>query len=283
MSTTRYPGESGAYRDARDALLKAEIELKVKTEQVAAMRRRLPPGGEVPEDYVFEEGPADPSDPSPTVRSVRLSDLFGQKPTLVLYSYMYGPDMKAPCPLCTSFLDALDGQAHHIRQNAALAVSAKSPIARIRELARGRRWGRLRLVSSAQSSYTRDYHGEDGEGHQMPMMNVFVKRDGKVRHFWGSEMLFASDCQRDGVDARHIDIMWPLVERAGPHARGPRRDVVPRAEVRGRVTSPRPARSLSIRARTRGQRRSPRWASPPRYPAPVTADDGRRPAEASNL
>ncbi len=210
MSTTRFPGETPAYREARDALLKAEIELKKQTEAVAAMRRRLPVGGEVTHDYAFEEGPADPSDPSPEARSVRLSELFGDKPTLVLYSYMYGPAMKAPCPLCTSFLDGIDGQAHHIRQHVALAVSAKSPIARIRDFARRRGWRRLRLVSTAGTTYTRDYHGEDAEGHQMPMMNVFVKRAGKVHHFWGSEMLYASDRARDGVDARHIDIMWPL-------------------------------------------------------------------------
>jgi predicted dithiol-disulfide oxidoreductase (DUF899 family) len=210
MSTTRFPGESATYREARDTLLKAEIALKVQTEQVAALRRRLPLGGEVPQDYAFEEGPRDPSDPSSAAQAVRLSELFGDKPTLVHYSYMYGPNMKAPCPLCTSFLDAIDAQAHHIRQSAALAVSAKSPLPRIRELARGRGWRRLRLLSSAGSTYTRDYHGEDAEGHAMPMMNVFVKRDGKVHHSWGSEMLFASDRAKDGVDARHIDIMWPL-------------------------------------------------------------------------
>jgi predicted dithiol-disulfide oxidoreductase (DUF899 family) len=222
MSTTRFPGESAAYREARDALLQAEVELKTKTEQVAALRRRLPAGGEVPQDYAFEEGPTDPSDPSTTVRRVRLSELFGDKSTLVLYSYMYGPDMKAPCPLCTSFLDGLDAQAHHIRQSVALAVTAKSPIQRIRELARGRGWRRLRLASSAESTYQRDYHSEDDKGGQWPMMNVFVKKDGAVRHFWGSEMLYASDRNKDGMDSRHIDIMWPLwnVLDLTPHGRG---------------------------------------------------------------
>lgn len=209
-NTTRFPGESAAYREARDALLEAEIELKKKTEEVAAMRRRLPPGGEVPTDYAFEEGPPDPSDPSTATHPVRLSELFGDKPTLVLYSYMFGPAMKAPCPLCTSFLDGIEGQAHHIRQSVAVAVTAKSPIQRIRDLARSRGWRRLRLVSSAGTTYQRDYHGEDADGDQMPMMNVFVKDGARVRHFWGSEMLYASDRKRDGVDARHIDIMWPL-------------------------------------------------------------------------
>ena len=209
MSTT-FPGESDAYREARDTLLLAEIELRRKTEEVAALRRRLPLGGEVPIDYVFEEGLADPSDPAQVVRPVRLSELFGDKSTLVLYSYMYGPDAKAPCPLCTSFLDGLDAQAHHIRQSVALAVTAKSPILRIRELARGRGWKRLRLVSSAHTTYQREYHGEDDAGDQWPMMNVFVRSAGKIRHSWGSEMLYATDRAQDGMDSRHIDIMWPL-------------------------------------------------------------------------
>jgi predicted dithiol-disulfide oxidoreductase (DUF899 family) len=212
MSSKRFPGESPAYRDARDALLAAELELKKKTEQVAALRRRLPLGGEVKEDYAFDEVVAPIADATDEtrVRSVRLSELFGDKSTLVLYSYMYGPSMKAPCVMCTSFLDGIDGQAHHIRQTVALAVTAKSPIARVRELARGRGWRRLRLLSSAGSTYQRDYFGESDTGDQWPMMNVFAKKDGKVHHFWGSEMLFASDRAKDGVDSRHIDIMWPL-------------------------------------------------------------------------
>jgi predicted dithiol-disulfide oxidoreductase (DUF899 family) len=212
MTTTRFPGESASYRAARDELLRAEIELKKKVEEVAALRRRLPPGGEVPQDYVFDEDS----------RQVRLSELFGDKSTLVLYSFMYGPKMEAPCPMCTSFLDALDAQAHHITQQVALAVTAKSPIARIREFARGREWKRLRLASSQGSTYQRDYHGETESGAQMPMMNVFTKREGKIRHFWGSEMLYASDRAKDGMDSRHIDILWPLwnVLDLTPNGRG---------------------------------------------------------------
>ncbi len=209
MDSVRFPGENAAYREARDKLLQAEIDLKKKTEEVAALRRRLPLGGKVAQDYVFEEGAADIEDKT-TVKKVRLSELFGDKSTLVLYSYMYGPNMKAPCPLCTSFLDALDAQAHHIRQSVALAVTAKSPIQRIRDFARTRPWRRLRLVSCAETTYQHDYHGELEGGDQMPMMNVFVKKGGDVHHFWGTEMLYASDRKKDGVDARHIDIMWPL-------------------------------------------------------------------------
>jgi predicted dithiol-disulfide oxidoreductase (DUF899 family) len=207
MTALRFPGESASYRDARDELLKAEVELRAKIEQVAALRRRLPLGGEIPQDYVFEEGAPDLADGT-TVREVRLSSLFGDKKTLVLYSFMYGPTMKAACPLCTSFLDGLDAQAQHLAQSVALAVTAKSPVQRIREFARSRPWTRLRLLSSARSTYQNDYHGESDSGDQWPMMNVLTKRNGKVRHFWGSEMFEARG--DDGIDARHIDMLWPL-------------------------------------------------------------------------
>src|SRR5262249_7091119 len=98
--------------------------------------------------------------------------------------------------------------AQHLEQTIALAVTAKSPIARIRELARGRGWDHLRLVSSNGTTYQGDYHGEIASGEQMPMMNVFVKRRGVVHHFWASEMLFAHGL--DGLDSRHIDMLWPL-------------------------------------------------------------------------
>jgi predicted dithiol-disulfide oxidoreductase (DUF899 family) len=208
MPEIRFPGESDGYRTARQKLLAAEIDLRRRVEAVATLRRRLPLGGAVTHDYVFEEGGKDPSDTT-TRRSVRLSQLFAPgKEALILYSYMYGPKMKAPCPMCTAMLDGLDGQAPHVRQRASFAVVARSPLPRIRKLAKGRGWRNLRLLSSAGDSYHRDYHGEDERGGQNPMMNVFVKRRGKVHHFWGSELLFSAP--RDGLDTRHVDLFWPM-------------------------------------------------------------------------
>jgi len=197
----RFPGESAEYRAARDRLLEAEIALRRQTEAVAAQRRALPPGGPVPEDYVFAEGEDG--------RPVRLSELFGDKPVLLLYSYMYGPAMARPCPSCSAMLDSLDGQARHITQRAALAVVARSPIGRILDFARERGWRNLRLVSSAANSYHRDYLSEDEAGGQLPILNVFARgEDGAARHCWASELAFAP---RDpGQDPRHIDAIWPM-------------------------------------------------------------------------
>jgi predicted dithiol-disulfide oxidoreductase (DUF899 family) len=116
--------------------------------------------------------------------------------------------MEVPCPMCTAMLDSLNGSAPHIAQRANLVVVAKSPIHRIRAFARGRGWRNLRLLSSADNSYNRDYHGEDEKGAQFPMLNVFVKSGGAVRHFWASELLFAPS--EPGQNPRHVDLIWPL-------------------------------------------------------------------------
>ena len=134
----QFPNESKAYRAARNDLLKAEIDLRRRIEKVAALRRSLPAGGEVAEDYVF---------------------------------------------------DSERGK-------------------RILAYARERGWLNFRLLSSAGNNYNRDYHGETADGSQMPMLNVFVKNGGKLRHFFGTELLYARE--EKGQNARHVDLIWPL-------------------------------------------------------------------------
>jgi len=201
----RFPGESERYRAARDELLRAEIELRRHTEQVAAQRRALPPGGAVPSDYVFDEG----STRDEEVRRVRLSELFADgRDTLLLYSFMYGPDADSACPMCTAFIDAIDGELEHLTERLAFAVVARSPIERFREHARSRGWRRARLLSSSANTFNADYHAESADGTQNPLAHVFVSEDGVVRHSYTTELLFAPT--EGGQSPRHIDPMWPL-------------------------------------------------------------------------
>jgi predicted dithiol-disulfide oxidoreductase (DUF899 family) len=217
----KFPNENPKYRSARNRLLKAELALRKQVEKVAAQRRKLPLGGKVPEDYEFDgEG-----------GKVRLSQLFERGNTLVAYSFMYGPNMEHACPMCTAFLDGLDGNAQHVAQRTNLVVIAKSPLERIREYATGRGWLNLRVLSSAGNNYNRDYHGEDERGAQWPMLNVFTKSGAAVRHFWGSELLDART--EKGQNPRHNDLMWPLwnVLDVTPQGRG--RDWYPKREYGG--------------------------------------------------
>lgn len=203
MQRRPYPNETPEYRETRDALLLAESELRDHVERVAALRRDLPLGGEAKEDYVFAE-----RGPHGERVDVRLSELFapGQN-SLLLYGLMFGPSMTQPCPMCTAFLDSLNGAAPHIGQRISLAVSARSPLDRLTEFAASRGWSHLRLVSSADNSYQHDYLAAGDDEAQWPMANVFVRRDGPVRHFWGSELLFRPYATGN---TRHVDLLWPL-------------------------------------------------------------------------
>ena len=209
-----FPGESPEYRMARNRLLEQEVELRRATEAVAATRRALPPGGIVPQDYIFQQ-----AGPYGTPTEVKLSELFEPgKDTLAIYNFMFprALDEDLPCPSCTSFLDAFDGAARHIMQRVNLAVVAKAELPRILVHAKVRGWRWLRLLSSAGNTY----FGESEEGAQMPMLNVF-RRDGEViRHFWGSELLYIPP--DNGQDPRHadsIDPQWNLFDFT-PQGRG---------------------------------------------------------------
>jgi len=208
LHSERFPGESPAYRKARNKLLEAEIELRRQTEAVASLRRKLPAGGAVPQDYVFEEGAADLNDNDGT-RQVKLSELFAHPDaSLVLYSFMYGPNMAQPCPMCTAMLDSLNGTAPHATRRINLAVVASSPLERIRAFARARGWTNLRLLSSAATSYNRDYRGESADGLQQPALNVFARHGARTHHVFNTELMFAAS--EPGENGRHVDPIWPL-------------------------------------------------------------------------
>ena len=222
-----FPGESAEYRAARDRLLGQEIELRRSMEAVAAARRELPPGGVVPEDYVFEgQGPG--GFPTP----VRLSELFAPgRDSLAIYNFMFPRDpgderpgpaagesarlplVESPCPSCVALLDQLDGAAEHASPLVNLAVVAKSPLPRVRTFAEERGWRRLRLLSSAGNTYNRDYLGETAEGAQRPMLSVFHRDGAVIRHFWGSELWYApTDAEQDPRHLGTLEPLWNLLD-----------------------------------------------------------------------
>jgi predicted dithiol-disulfide oxidoreductase (DUF899 family) len=206
----RFPGESDEYRQARDELLRAEVDLRRQIERTAAQRRALPLGGAVPTDYAFQEWDADAN----AAREIRFSELFAPgKDTLFLYSFMVVPREQGlpfvgPCPHCTSIIDGVDGAVPHVAQQINFAVASKAPIEQFRQHGDRRGWRHTRLLSAADNGYNRDYGAEDENGFQWPLATVFVKRDGQIHHTWSSELFFAGS--DEGEDARHVDFMWPI-------------------------------------------------------------------------
>jgi predicted dithiol-disulfide oxidoreductase (DUF899 family) len=209
-SPVRFPNESAEYRAARTNLLAEEIELRRHLERVAAQRRALPPGGEVKGDYRFQDqrGP------------MSFADLFGDKQSLAIYSYMFGPQRERPCPMCTNLLGALEGNAADIQQRMALAVVARSPIERLIAWKQERGWRNLELYTDLNGSYSRDYHGVLPDGSEIPAFNVFTRHDGTIRHFWSGEM--TGDSADPGQDPRGAPDFAPLwnVLDTTPEGRG---------------------------------------------------------------
>ncbi|MEA3139358.1 MAG: hypothetical protein QOK23_1527 [Gammaproteobacteria bacterium] len=205
---TRFPNESSEYRSARNSLLAEEIELRRHIERVAEQRRALPPGGEVKKNYQFE---------SETGR-VTMADLFRDKNSLAVYSYMYGPQRERPCPMCTSLLSAWEGEVKDVEQRISLVVTARSPIQRLMAFKKERGWRDLRIFSDPSGDYTRDYvSAEDAD---MPAFNVFTRRGGVIRHFWSGEMgPETADPGQDPRGAPDLMPLWTILD-ATPEGRG---------------------------------------------------------------
>jgi predicted dithiol-disulfide oxidoreductase (DUF899 family) len=194
MSEPRYPNESKEYREARDALLKDEQELVDKVKAVAAKRRNLPRGGQLKEDYTFQW-----ANDGRVGKSVKFSELFVDKNTLLLYSFMFGPNWDNPCPSCTSLVDGFDRSSYQVTRDAAFVAVAKAPPERINAWAKQRQWSQIALVSGFNSTYQADYKCQgDSDDMQWPVMHVFMKRDGTIFHFWGTELA-----------GNHVDTVWP--------------------------------------------------------------------------
>src|SRR5688572_25303393 len=194
MSERRYPNESTEYRDARESLLKDEQELIDKVKSVAARRRTLPLGGQLKEDYVFQW-----ANDGKVGQRVKFSELFGDKDTLLFYSWMFGPSWDKPCPSCTSLMDGFDRTWYSVSRHIAFAAIAKAPAEKINAWAKERGWSQIPLLSGYQSPFQADYKCQgENDDMQLPVMHSFTRRDGKIFHFWATETM-----------SNHVDTVWP--------------------------------------------------------------------------
>ena len=200
----RFPRETEAYRVARNELLEAEMELRRQTEAVAAMRRNLPDGGKLKEDYVFEE-----MDAYGNIKQTKLSQLFEPgKDSLIIYSFMFSPKDEKPCNMCNSIIDGINGMVFHAAQRVNIAIVAKAPIEKLMQWAKGRGWKNVHLLSSLNNTYNADYFGEDEKQNQWPALNVFRKTEKGIFHFYATELFFVPP--EKGQEVRHVDSIWPL-------------------------------------------------------------------------
>jgi predicted dithiol-disulfide oxidoreductase (DUF899 family) len=208
---TPFPGQSEDYRKAREALLAEEIELRRHLTRVTERRRALPPGPLIEKNYRFKDENA---------FEVGLADLFGDKDTLVTYFWMYGPQRERPCPMCTNWLGAVNGNAADIKQRVALKILGRSSVDRQFQFAQERGWRHLNFVQTVGDDYANDLGLINKDGSENPALVVFRRDGDKVRLFWASEMRREmADPGQDPRDAPDVASLWTILDLT-PAGRG---------------------------------------------------------------
>ena len=199
-----FPGASDDYIAARHALLAEEIELRRHATRVAEQRRALPPGPVIGKDYRFKD--ANGTD-------VGLGDLFGDHTALVVYFWMYGPQRERPCPMCTNWLGAVNGNARDITQQVALKIAGRSSVERQRAFALERGWDALDFVQTAGDGYARDLGLINPDGSENPALTVYRRDGDTIRLFWSSGMTMAmADPGQDPRDSPDIAALWSILD-----------------------------------------------------------------------
>lgn len=210
MSGFRFPNESDEYRAKREELLEMEMELRELVDAVSAKRRELPLGGRLARDYRFEQVGEDGE-----LREVSFGELFGEHRSLLLYTMMYGADWDAPCPSCTSLVDAFNANHHPVSQHCAFAVVGAASARQFHDGSRRRGW-RLPVYSAGKSTYVMDCFASDAPGGSAgasadpslaSMMNCFCRTDEGIFHTWGSELV--RHPKANGHPS-HVDTVWPF-------------------------------------------------------------------------
>ncbi|AHE56068.1 DUF899 family protein [Sphingomonas sanxanigenens] len=211
IAKTPFPGESEDYRIAREALLAEEIAFRRHMTRLTEQRRALPPGPVIEKDYRFRDANGE---------ELRLIDLFGDHDTLVAYFWMYGPQRERPCPMCTNWLGAVNGNAADIKQRVALKIFGRSPVERQLAFAAERGWRDLDFVQTVGDDYADDLGLLPAEGGEYPALTVFRRDGDQVRLFWASEMTGeAADPGQDPRDAPDIAALWSILDLT-PGGRG---------------------------------------------------------------
>jgi predicted dithiol-disulfide oxidoreductase (DUF899 family) len=210
LAKTPFPGASPEYDAARQKLLQEEIEFRRHMTRLVEQRKALPPGPVITKDYRFKDEQG---------FDCKLIDLFGDKKTLVTYYWMYGPERERPCPMCTNWLGAVNGNAADIKQRVALKILSRSPVGRQYAFAQERGWRDLNFVQTVGDDYANDLGLLQPDG-EYPALTVYQRDGDQVRLFWASEMTKEmADPDQDPRDAPDIASLWSILDLT-PGGRG---------------------------------------------------------------
>ena len=208
---TPFPGESDEYLRAREALLAEEIEFRRHMTRLTEQRRALPPGPVIEKKYRFKD--ANGAD-------LGFLDLFGKHDALVTHFWMFGPQRERPCPMCTNWLGAMNGNTADIKQRVAFKVLGRSPLPRQIAFAQERGWHELDFLQTIGDDYAKDIGALKSDGSEWAAIIVFNRDGDKVRLFWAAEMM--PEMAEPGQDPRNapdVASLWSILDLT-PGGRG---------------------------------------------------------------
>jgi len=161
------------WQRTRNKLLVKEKAETRRRDALAAERRRLPMV-RVDKEYLF----AGPNG------NVRLQDLFDGRRQLVLYHFMFAPDVSgwpsAGCPGCSMFIDNVGHLAHLHARNTSFALVSLAPLAKIKGYQKRMGW-KIPWFSSAGSEFNVDFGVTTKEGETFGL-SVFLRDGNDIFH-----------------------------------------------------------------------------------------------------
>jgi predicted dithiol-disulfide oxidoreductase (DUF899 family) len=151
---------------ARSELLIKEKATTRARDALAAERRRLPMV-RIEKEYVFE-GPGG---------KVRLQDLFEGRRQLIIYHFMFAPDVEgwpsAGCPGCSMVVDHIGHLAHLHARDTSLVLVSRAPLANL-EAYKARMGWTVPWFSSAGTDFNADFGVTTPEG-ELFRLSVFLR------------------------------------------------------------------------------------------------------------
>jgi predicted dithiol-disulfide oxidoreductase (DUF899 family) len=145
--TTHVTGTRKDWLAARLELLEAEKELTKRSDDVARRRRQLP-WVRVDKEYRLDTDEG----------SASLADLFQGRSQLLVYHFMYGPDVKAGCPTCSSIADGFNGfRVHLVNHDVNLWAISRAPLTTLQAYKRRMGWT-FPWASSAAGDFNFDFN-----------------------------------------------------------------------------------------------------------------------------
>jgi predicted dithiol-disulfide oxidoreductase (DUF899 family) len=163
--------DAAHWQKARDKILAKEKAATRARDALAAKRRRLPMV-RIEKDYVFI-GPRG---------KIKLLDLFEGRRQLLLYHFMFAPDVPgwptAGCPGCSMFVDQIVPLAHLHARDTSLCLLSLAPLKNIEQYRKRMKWD-IPWYSSADSTFNADFGitRPKGETHGL---SVFLQDDNKI-------------------------------------------------------------------------------------------------------